>query len=161
MINRRRTRQVKVGNVGIGGDAPIAIQSMTNTETADVKAAIRQINRLENAGCEIVRVAVKTFKDAEAVRVIKRKIRIPLAADIHFNYRLALEAIKNGADKIRLNPGNLRNRDEIAQVLKAANRARIPIRIGVNSGSIFPKTENRKPQTENRKPARDILGQAH
>ena len=135
MIKRKKTRQIKVGDVLIGGGAPISIQSMTKVETSDVKAVISQIKRLEKCGCEIIRVAVKTINDARAIKDIKEKIDIPLVADIHFDYRLALESIKSGADKIRLNPGNIRNRDEIRQVVRAAKKARIPIRIGINSGS--------------------------
>ena len=139
MIERKKARQIKVGGVKIGGNAPIPIQSMAKVGTSDIKAVVAQIKKLEEAGCEIVRVAVKDLKDAEAVREIKKKIKIPLVCDIHFNYRLALESIRNGADKIRLNPGNIRNREEIVRVLKAAKRAGIPIRIGLNSGSVFAK----------------------
>ncbi len=135
MIKRRKTRQIKVGGVRIGGGAPISIQSMAKVETADIGRAISEIKELQEAGCEIVRAAVKSFDDAAAIRKIKQAIKIPLVADIHFNYRLALKAIASGADKIRLNPGNIRNREEIAKVVKAARKARIPIRIGVNSGS--------------------------
>jgi len=136
MITRRKTRQIKVGNVKIGGNAPVSIQSMTKVETADVNVAVRQIKGLESCGCDIIRVAVKNFKDAGAIKEIRRRIRIPLAADIHFDYRLALKSIENGADKVRLNPGNIRKPEEIAEVVKAAKRFKIPIRIGVNSGSI-------------------------
>lgn len=135
MIKRRATRQLSVGAVKIGGNSPISIQSMTKVETSNVKAVVSEIKKLELSGCEIIRVAVKTIKDAEALKDIKRKISIPLAADIHFDYRLALKAIESGADKIRLNPGNIRRRDEVTQVVKAAKKAKIPIRIGVNSGS--------------------------
>ena len=135
MIKRRKTRQIKVGGVRIGGNAPVSIQSMTTTETADVSATIGQIRKLEAAGCEIVRVAIKDRADASAVKAIKRKAKIPVVCDIHFDYRLALECIDAGADKIRLNPGNIRRTEEIAQVIRAASKARIPIRIGVNSGS--------------------------
>jgi (E)-4-hydroxy-3-methylbut-2-enyl-diphosphate synthase len=135
MIKRRKTRQITVGRVKIGGNAPVSIQSMTNTETSDVRATVAQIKRLEHAGCEIIRVAVKDLGDAAAVRAIKRNIRIPLVCDIHFNHLLALECIKGGADKIRLNPGNIRNKEEIAAVVKAASCAKVPIRVGVNSGS--------------------------
>ena len=137
MMKRRKTKQIKVGGVKIGGSAPVSIQSMTKVDTSDVKAVVAQINRLEAAGCEIVRVAVKSSADSRAIRDIKRKINIPLVADIHFNYRLALESIISGADKIRLNPGNIGKRDEIGQVVKAAKRVHIPIRIGVNSGSVL------------------------
>ena len=135
VIKRRKTRQIKVGGVKIGGGAPVSIQSMTNTVTSDVRSTISQIKRLETAGCEIARVAVKSFEDAEAIRAIKRSANIPVVADIHFDYRLALRAIKSGADKIRINPGNMRDANEVAEVVKAARNARIPIRIGVNSGS--------------------------
>ena len=139
MIERKKTRQINVGGVRIGGNVPVSIQSMTKVDTSDIKAVVAQIKRLERAGCEIVRVAVKDLKDAAAVREIKKKIKIPVVCDIHFNYRLALKSIKSGADKIRLNPGNIRNRAEIVQVLKAAKTAGIPIRIGLNSGSVFAK----------------------
>ncbi|MBN2452915.1 MAG: flavodoxin-dependent (E)-4-hydroxy-3-methylbut-2-enyl-diphosphate synthase [Candidatus Omnitrophica bacterium] len=140
MIKRRKTRQVRVGGVKIGGGAPISIQSMTNSVTADTRSTVSQIKALERAGCEIIRVAVRDLDDARAVKGIKKKINIPLACDIHFDYRLALECIRAGADKIRLNPGNIRKREEIAAVVKAAKKARIPIRIGVNSGSAGANT---------------------
>jgi len=140
MIKRRKTRQIRVGGVRIGAGAPISIQSMTKVETADVHSIVAQIKRLEEAGCEIIRVAVKTLDDADAIRAIKRRIKIPLVADIHFDYRLALRAIAAGADKIRLNPGNIRKQEEIAAVIKAAKKARIPIRIGVNSGSVVTRS---------------------
>ena len=132
----RKTRQIKVGNVKIGGGAPVSIQSMTKVDTSDVKAVVAQIDKLEDAGCEIIRVAVKDLDDARAVKDIKKKVRIPVVCDIHFDYRLALEAIRCGADKIRLNPGNIGNRLEIGQVVRAAKRAGVPIRIGLNSGSL-------------------------
>lgn len=137
MINWRKTKQVKVGGVRIGGGAPVSIQSMVKVDTSDVKSVASQVKGLEAAGCEIIRVAVKSLGDARAIREIKRKINIPLVADIHFNYRLALESIANGADKIRLNPGNIGRRADVVSVLKAAKKARIPIRIGVNSGSVL------------------------
>ncbi len=136
MIKRRKTRQIRVGGVKIGGGAPIVIQSMAKVGTSNVKEAVRQIRQLEDAGCEVIRVAVKNLDDAKAIKEIKKKIKIPLVGDIHFDYRLALESIKNGADKIRLNPGNIRKREEVSRVVKAAKKARIPIRIGVNSGSV-------------------------
>jgi (E)-4-hydroxy-3-methylbut-2-enyl-diphosphate synthase len=144
MIKRRKTRQVRVGDVRIGGNAPVSIQSMAKIETSRVKDVVRQIKSLEKCGCEIIRVAVKTQEDAHAVKQIKNKIDIPLVADIHFDHRLALIAIKSGADKIRLNPGNIKKHEEIAQVVNAAKRARIPIRIGVNSGSIFTHDAERR-----------------
>ena len=130
------TMQIKVGNVKIGRGAPISIQSMTKTDTRDISSTIRQIKELERSGCEIIRVAVKDFKAAEAIKAIKRKINLPLVADIHFDYRLALCAIENGADKIRLNPGNIYKEDEVREVVMAAKKRKIPIRIGTNSGSI-------------------------
>ncbi|MDP2981188.1 MAG: flavodoxin-dependent (E)-4-hydroxy-3-methylbut-2-enyl-diphosphate synthase [Candidatus Omnitrophota bacterium] len=130
------TKQIKVGNVKIGGGAPVSIQSMTKTDTRDVRATVREIKELEKSGCEIIRVAVKDFEAAVAIKAIKRKIKIPLVADIHFDYRLALRAIENGADKIRLNPGNIYKEDEIREVAMAAKKRKIPIRVGANSGSI-------------------------
>lgn len=136
MIKRRKTRQVRVGNVRIGGSAPVSIQSMIKVETRDVSRVVAQVRRLENCGCEIIRVAVKNMADAKAINIIKKQIKIPIVADIHFDYRLALEAIKSGVDKIRLNPGNIKNREHIKAVVRAAKNAGIPIRIGVNSGSV-------------------------
>ncbi len=135
MIQRKKTRPVRVGGVKIGGGAPLSIQSMTKVETSNVSAVVSQMKRLQNAGCDIVRVAIRTARDAEAVRSIKRKIDMPIVCDIHFDHRLALKCIENGADKIRLNPGNIRKADEIGRVVRAAKCAKIPIRIGVNSGS--------------------------
>ncbi len=130
------TKQIKVGNVKIGGGAPISIQSMAKTDTRDVSATVRQIKELEKIGCEIVRVAVKDFEAASAIKRIKNRINIPLVADIHFDYRLAILAIENGADKIRLNPGNIYKEDEIREVIKSAKKRKIPIRVGMNSGSL-------------------------
>ena len=130
------TKQIRVGNVKVGGGAPISIQSMTKTDTRDVQATVREIKELEKSGCEIIRVAVKDFEAANAIKAIKRKVNLPLVADIHFDYRLALRAIENGADKIRLNPGNIYKEDEIREVAMAAKKRRIPIRVGANSGSI-------------------------
>jgi len=135
-IKRRKTKRVYVGDVPVGGDAPISVQSMTNTRTTDIKATVDQIKRLEDAGCEIVRVAVPDQKAALALGEIKRQINIPLVADIHFNYRLALIAVEQGVDKIRINPGNIGSKDNIRRVLKACKDRNIPIRIGVNSGSL-------------------------
>jgi len=138
----RMTKQIKVGNVKIGGGAPVSIQSMTKTDTRDVQATVREIKELEKSGCEIIRVAVKDFEAAKAIRAIKRKVNLPLVADIHFDYRLALSAIENGADKIRLNPGNIYKEDEIKEVVKLAKKRRIPIRVGANSGSIRYKIQD-------------------
>lgn len=133
---RKKTRQIRVGDVVIGGDAPVVVQSMTNTDTADVDATVAQIKRLEDAGCEVVRVAVPDKKAAEVLHSIKSSIKIPLIADIHFDYRLALTAIKKGVDGLRLNPGNIGDKGRIEQVVKSAKDKGIPIRIGVNAGSL-------------------------
>ncbi len=132
----RQTKQVKIGNMVIGGGAPIAIQSMTNTKTEDTAATVAQIHQLEKAGCEIIRCAVPTMEAAGALSEIRRQIAIPLVADIHFDYRLALAAIENGADKIRINPGNIGSVDRVRAVVDAARERQIPIRVGVNSGSL-------------------------
>jgi (E)-4-hydroxy-3-methylbut-2-enyl-diphosphate synthase len=130
------TRQIKAGGIKIGGKAPVSIQSMTKTDTRDVSATVKQIRELESAGCELVRLAVKDLQAASAIKSIKKKINIPLIADIHFDYRLAIAAIENGADKIRLNPGNIHKEEQIVAVAKAAKKQRIPIRVGLNSGSV-------------------------
>lgn len=135
-IERRVTRKVRVGNVTIGGGSPVSIQSMTNTRTSNVDATVSQINALAAAGCEIVRVAVPDMESAIAFKEIKRRIEIPLAADIHFDHCLALKAIENGADKIRINPGNIGSKEKVREVVKAASEKCIPIRIGVNGGSL-------------------------
>ncbi|NLN50714.1 MAG: flavodoxin-dependent (E)-4-hydroxy-3-methylbut-2-enyl-diphosphate synthase [Acholeplasmataceae bacterium] len=135
-MKRDQTRPVKVGNLIMGGNNHVYIQSMTNTKTSDVEATVNQIKRLEKAGCEIVRVAVLNQKDATVLDLIKQQIKIPLVADIHFNYRLALEAIKRGVDKIRLNPGNINDVAKVKEVVEACKAKQIPIRIGVNSGSM-------------------------
>ena len=131
-----RKQIVNIGGVKIGGDNPVAIQSMCNTDTRDVKATVNQIHELENAGCEIIRVAVPDMVAAKAVADIKKQIHIPLVVDIHFDYRLALECMKNGADKVRINPGNIGDRDRVKQVVEMAKEREIPIRIGVNGGSL-------------------------
>jgi len=136
MIQRRQTRQIQLGSVKVGGDAPITVQSMTKTDTRDVRATVQQIWDLEAAGCEIVRCAVPVREAAEKLGEIKDKIRIPLVADIHFNYKLALIAIDQGVDGLRLNPGNIGARKYVEEVVKAASARRIPIRIGVNAGSL-------------------------
>ena len=129
-------RIVNVGTVPVGGEHPVSIQSMTNTDTRDVGATVAQIRRLEAAGCEIIRVAVPDMEAAEAVSVIKKQIHIPLVCDIHFDHRLALECMKNGADKIRINPGNIGNKERVRQVVELAKSTQTPIRIGVNGGSL-------------------------
>jgi (E)-4-hydroxy-3-methylbut-2-enyl-diphosphate synthase len=141
-ISRRKTKTVKVGNIAIGGNNPIAIQSMVKTKTSKIQETLRQIQELDNVGCEIVRLAVEDSLDAKAIKKIKQKINIPLVADIHFDWRLALEAIDNGVDKIRLNPGNIYKKDQIREIVRAAKLARIPIRVGVNSGSLFTREKS-------------------
>ena len=133
---RNQTKQVSVGNVKIGGGNPVAIQSMTNTKTENVNGTVDQILRLEAAGCEIIRCAVPTMEAAEALREIKKRIHIPLVADIHFDFRLAIAAIENGADKIRINPGNIGSAERVKAVVDRAKERQIPIRVGVNSGSL-------------------------
>lgn len=135
-IKRKKTREVKIGKIKIGGHHPIAVQSMCDTDTRDVKATVKQIHQLEKVGCEIVRVAVPDMGAAKALGKIKKQIKIPLVADIHFDYRLALEAIKQGVDKLRINPGNIGAKEKVRAVVNAAKKDNIPIRIGVNSGSI-------------------------
>ncbi len=135
-IRRKKTKKIRIGDTYIGGDSPITVQSMTNTDTRDAKATIEQIKRLEEAGCEIVRVAVPDMEAAEAISQITRGISIPLVADIHFDYRLAIASMENGVDKIRLNPGNIGDRDRVKKVVELAKAKDIPIRIGVNSGSL-------------------------
>ena len=135
-IQRKNTKVINIGNVAIGGGKPIAIQSMTNTKTEDVKATVGQIARLEESGCEIIRCAVPTMEAAKALTEIKKQIHIPLVADIHFDYRLAIAAMENGADKIRINPGNIGSLDRIKAVVDVAKQRNIPIRVGVNSGSL-------------------------
>ena len=131
-----KTREIHIGNRVIGGSHPILIQSMCNTKTENVQATVDQILRLEEAGCEIIRVAVPTMEAATAIKEIKKQIHIPLVADIHFDYRLALAAIENGVDKIRINPGNIGNLERIQMVVDACKKRNIPIRVGVNSGSL-------------------------
>lgn len=133
---RHKTREVHIGDSVIGGDNPILIQSMTNTKTEDVTATVDQINRLKKAGCDIIRCAVPTMEAAKALSQIKKQIDIPLVADIHFDYRLAIAAMENGADKIRINPGNIGSVDRVKAVINVAKERNIPIRVGVNSGSL-------------------------
>ena len=136
MYTREQTKRIKIGNIWVGGGAPIAIQSMTNTKTDDVKATVEQIHALEEAGCEIIRCTANTPEAAKAFREIKKEISIPLVADIHFDYKLAILAMENGADKIRINPGNIGSRERIKAVVDCAKEHAVPIRIGVNSGSL-------------------------
>ncbi|GAA0122096.1 MAG: flavodoxin-dependent (E)-4-hydroxy-3-methylbut-2-enyl-diphosphate synthase [Clostridium argentinense] len=135
-MQRKATRKIKIGNTYIGGDSNIAVQSMTNTDTRDVNSTVEQILRLEKAGCNIVRCAVPDMEAAEAIKEIVKRINIPLVADIHFDYRLALKSIENGVAKLRINPGNIGSEERVREVVKAAKERNIPIRIGVNSGSL-------------------------
>lgn len=133
---RDKTKVIHIGNKVIGGGNPILIQSMTNTKTNDVAATVVQIKRLADAGCDIVRCTVPDMEAAQAIGFIKKEISIPLVADIHFDYKMAVAAIENGADKIRINPGNIGSREKVAEVVKAAKERNVPIRVGVNSGSL-------------------------
>jgi len=143
MRKRRASKVISVGGVKIGGAGPIVVQSMTKTDTRDVKATVKQIHQLEECGCEIVRVAVPDMDAARAIVDIKKKASIPIIADIHFDYRLALAALKSGADGLRLNPGNISDPEHIAKVVRAAKEREVPIRIGVNAGSL-PKPYKKK-----------------
>ena len=136
MAYRDHTRKVSIGGRMIGGGSPVAIQSMTNTPTEDIEATTAQISRLEKAGCEIIRCTVPTLEAAKALKEIKKQIGIPLVADIHFDYKMAIAAMENGADKIRINPGNIGGREKVKAVVTAAKERNIPIRVGVNSGSL-------------------------
>ena len=135
-MKREETKKIKIGNVYIGGGSPVAIQSMTNTRTEDAGATVSQILKLERAGCDIIRCAVPSMEAAEALTEIKKQIHIPLVADIHFDYRLAIAAIEHGADKIRINPGNIGGEDRVRAVVEKAAEYHVPIRVGVNSGSL-------------------------
>ena len=136
MINRKKTRRIYIGNVAIGDGAPISVQSMTNTKTTDTEATVAQINALQAAGCDIVRLAVPDMEAAKNLGNIIAKVKVPLVADIHFDYRLALEAINQGISALRLNPGNIGNEERVRAVVKEAKAHHIPIRIGVNAGSL-------------------------
>ncbi len=133
---RRKSREIFIGKVGIGGENPITVQSMTNTDTRDVEKTVKQILELEKEGCDLIRVAVPDKEAAESIKKIKQRIKIPIIADIHFDYRLAIDAIKNGVDGLRINPGNIGSKDKVKEVVSACRERQIPIRIGVNSGSI-------------------------
>jgi len=135
-ITRRKTRQIMVGNVPVGGDAPISVQTMTNTETCDVEATLGQINSMVRAGVDIVRVSVPSMDAAEAFKKIRSQVEVPLVADIHFDYRIALEVLKNGVDCLRINPGNIGSEERIRAVVDSAKDKNIPLRIGVNAGSL-------------------------
>ena len=136
MIKRRKTREVKVGNLIVGGEHAVTVQSMTTTKTHDIKATLKEVERLEEAGCQIIRITVPDQPAADALYEIKKKMNVPLVADIHFNYRMALEAVDAGADKIRINPGNIGGKNKVKEVLDKVSSAGLPIRIGVNAGSL-------------------------
>ncbi|MQF98353.1 MAG: flavodoxin-dependent (E)-4-hydroxy-3-methylbut-2-enyl-diphosphate synthase [SAR202 cluster bacterium] len=138
MLPRRISKTIQVGDVKVGGSSPITVQSMTKTDTRDVKATVRQIHELEEAGCDIIRPAVPDMEAAKALKDIVKQVNIPVIADIHFHYQLALESIKSGVDGLRLNPGNIRDKEKVEQVVRAAKERQIPIRIGVNFGSLPP-----------------------
>jgi (E)-4-hydroxy-3-methylbut-2-enyl-diphosphate synthase len=142
---RRTSRQLRIGKVTVGGDAPIAVQSMTKTDTRDVHATANQIKQLQDCGCEIVRVAVPDRQAAECLATIKKRTSLPIVADIHFDYRLALDALKAGVDGLRLNPGNMGDKEQIASVVAAAKEREVPIRVGVNAGSIPATFQARTP----------------
>lgn len=142
MINRRKSKQISIGNVKIGGDASISVQSMCNTDTRDIKSTLRQIDELTDAGCELVRLAVLNKDAASAIKDLVKQSKVPLIADIHFNHKLAIECINNGIQALRLNPGNIGKLENIKQVVNLAKQQRIPIRIGINSGSLEKEFEN-------------------
>ena len=144
IYERRKSRQVDVGGVKIGGEAPVVLQSMTNTLTTDIAASVQQIANLRAAGCDLIRIAVPDDESAECFKLIREEAGIPLIADIHFNYRLALKAIEYGADKIRINPGNIGSFDRVKKILEAAGKKNIPVRVGVNSGSLEKSLHRKK-----------------
>ncbi len=155
-----KTRLVKVGRFTIGGSSPVSVQSMCNTDTRDLKATVDQIRRLEDAGCEIIRVAVPDEQAARNLGRIKRAISIPLVADIHFDWKLAVEAVRQGADKVRINPGNIGEKDKVREVVKACRSAGIPIRIGVNAGSLKALKDVSKPAWQPYDWARQMVKEA-
>jgi (E)-4-hydroxy-3-methylbut-2-enyl-diphosphate synthase len=138
LIERRQSKPIRIGGVTIGGDAPVVVQSMAKTDTRDIQATVNQICELTDCGCEIVRVAVPDFEAAQAISTIKKKTTIPIVADIHFDYRLALKSLEAGVDGLRLNPGNISEPEQVAKVVKEARQRQVPIRIGVNAGSLPP-----------------------
>ena len=142
MQARRKSKKINIGNVEVGGNSPISVQSMCNTDTRDVKATVRQIQELTDAGCEIIRVAVLDKEAAQAIGQIKKEIKIPIIADIHFDYRLAIESIEQGVDALRLNPGNIGRKEFVEKVTTLAKERQIPIRIGINTGSLEKEVQN-------------------
>jgi (E)-4-hydroxy-3-methylbut-2-enyl-diphosphate synthase len=159
-IKRRKTRVVRVGNLKIGGNNPISVQSMTNTDTRDLNATVSQIRELEKAGCQIIRVAVVDMEAARNIDKIKSAINIPLVADIHFDWQLAMESIKRGADKIRINPGNIGDKEKVKEIVKACIDKNIAIRIGVNSGSLKAIKKNTTRNWKNEKWAKIMVDEA-
>ncbi len=151
MIQRRKTRQVKIGEALVGGGATVTIQSMAKTDTRDIEGTVAQIEGLQREGCQIVRIAVPDRASAEAVKKIRESIHIPLVADVHFNHKLAIIAMTNGADAVRLNPGNISRKDQVKEVVSCAKEYNIPIRVGVNAGSL-----NRSPLTAHRSPKKRL-----
>ena len=147
-MTRRVSRPIRIGRVTVGGDAPVVVQSMTKTDTCDIPATINQIKQLEDCGCELVRLAVPDKEAAESISAIKKNVSLPLIADIHFDYRLALAALEAGADGLRLNPGNIRDKKQIAKVVAEAKEREIPIRVGVNAGSLPANFELDAPLSE-------------
>jgi (E)-4-hydroxy-3-methylbut-2-enyl-diphosphate synthase len=144
-MTRRVSKSLRIGKVIVGGDAPIVVQSMTKTDTHDIPATVNQIKELEDSGCEIVRVAVPDKEAVESLAMIKKRVSLPLIADIHFDYRIALAALQAGVDGLRLNPGNIGNKEQIARVVAAAKERKVPIRIGVNAGSLPAKFQPKAP----------------
>lgn len=139
MIKRKQTRKIKVGNIYVGGDSPVIVQSMANTKTTNIAATVKQINSLEKAGCELARIAIPDMAAAKCIAKIKSKINIPLVADIHFSADLAIESIKQGIDKLRINPGNINPKEKIPEIVRLCKEKHIPIRIGINAGSLEPR----------------------
>lgn len=145
MIKRRISQPIRIGDITIGGNAPIIVQSMTKTDTRNITATVKQISQLQEYGCEIVRIAIPDMEAAQALYKIKKKTKIPIIADIHFDYRLALESLTNGADGLRLNPGNISNKEHITAIVTSARERHVPIRIGINAGSIPLDSSNKLP----------------
>ena len=156
----RKTRKVRVGRFTVGGDSPVSVQSMCNTDTRDIKSTVDQVRRLEDAGCEIIRVAVPDMEAAQALGRIKSAISIPLVADIHFDWRLAVEAVRQGVDKVRINPGNIGDKDKVREVVRACKSAGIPIRIGVNAGSLKALKEGSQPRWSDYEWAKQMVKEA-
>ncbi len=156
-IQRKQTRQVRVGAVAIGGGAPVSVQSMTNTHTRDVDATVAQIHRLAEAGCDIVRVAVPTRADTAALPEILAQVNVPIVADVHFHFARALEAVTAGVHKIRLNPGNITDRDKVARVIAACAERQIPIRVGVNEGSVVDRRDATRAAAERTTPLVELM----